>query len=489
MNIVWITSEAHPYAKTGGLADVSFSLPAALARRGHKVSVIMPYYPQITGPLKLKYAARHEMLGVPLGEKNEWAQILQHKLDKNLSFYFIEFNNFFDRPTLYDWDGIEYSDNARRYIFLSRAAMQTILKLKLKPDILHTNDWHSALCNVYLKSDLYWNEKSFKKTRSVLTIHNIGYQGIFHKSNLFWTGLSWDYFNFQCLEFYDQINLLKSGILTADMVNTVSPKYAEEILSPGFSFNLDGPLKHCAARGKLRGIINGIDDNIWNPERDSLIPAHFTSEDLSGKDKCKRKLQKRFGLEQRSDVPLFGTISRLAYQKGFDVYVESLEEMLLTEDIQAIVIGKGEPYLHGRLDDLARRYPGKFAVYIGYSSDELAHLLEAGSDFFVMPSRYEPCGLNQMYSMRYGTLPLVRATGGLDDTVINYNADAPEHSSGFKFWDLTTDALTGTMKWAASVYTLNPYHYRLMQKKAMETDFSWNHTAAEYEQMYKDAHR
>ncbi len=489
MNIVWTTSEAHPYAKTGGLADVSSALPIALAERGHKVSVIMPYYPQKMANLKLKYSSRHELLGVPLGSKTEWAQILEHKLDSNLSFYFIEFNNFFDRPELYDWQGNEYSDNARRFIFLSRAAMQATLALNLKPDILHTNDWHTALCNVYLKSPLYWNEKNFKNCKSVLTIHNIGYQGISPKTNILWTGLSWDYFNHNCLEFYDQINLLKSGIMTSDMVNTVSPTYAEEILSPEYSFSLDGPLQHCAARGKLRGIINGIDSRIWNPERDSLIPQKFTPKKMAGKAKCKKALQKEFNLPQKENVPLYGVISRLAYQKGFDVYADALEDILENDDCQAVVIGAGEPWLQDRIRLLHARYPDKLGLYIGFSNDKLAHMLEAGSDFFVMPSRYEPCGLNQMYSMSYGTLPIVRATGGLEDTVVDYMPHAPERSTGFKFWDLYPKALAGTMRWAATIYREKPEHIMAMRRNAMTIDFSWNHTASEYERLYEDAHR
>ena len=260
MNIVWLASEVVPFAKTGGLADVSGALPEALARRGHQVSVILPWYPQVTGKLNLEFDSHIDMLPVPLGDFTEWASIRKlSSLHKNLTFYFIEFNRFFDRPALYDWSGSEYADNAQRFIFFSRACMQAILKLGLEPDILHCNDWHSALACVYLRSDLYCHEPGFSHCRSVLSIHNIGYQGIFHKDNLYWTGLGWQYFNSDCLEFYDQLNLLKAGIMTADQVNAVSPTYAQEILSPEFGFALDPALRHRAYHGALRGIINGID--------------------------------------------------------------------------------------------------------------------------------------------------------------------------------------------------------------------------------------
>ncbi len=488
MNIVWITSESHPYAKTGGLADVSLSLPAALATRGHKVSVIMPYYPRQMAKLKLKFHSRTEMLGVPFGGQTEWAQILEHRLDKNLSYYFIEFNRFFDRDGLYDWDGVAYPDNGERYIFLSRAAMQTILKLKLKPDIIHTNDWHTALNNVYLKSGLYRNAPNFANCRSVLTIHNLGYQGVIDKSNLFWTGLGWEYYNFLCLEFFDQINLLKGGIMTADMINAVSPTNAEEILSSGYGFNLESSLQHRAAQGKLRGILNGINIKEWDPAHDNRLPATFSAEDLSGKAVCKAELQKQFSLPVRPDVPLFGAVTRLAHQKGIDVICESLEDLLIHDDIQVAILGSGENGMRDWLNSLAARFPNKLGVYIGYD-DSLAHQVEAGSDIFLMPSRYEPCGLNQMYSMRYGTLPLVRATGGLADTVINYDPASLDISTGFVFYDLYAGALSGTMRWAAATCRKHPDHIRAMQLNGMSKDFSWDHTAAEYERLYEDAHR
>ncbi len=487
MNIVWTTSEAVPYAKTGGLADVSYSLPYALAENGHNVSVIMPYYPQVMGDQCADTERVYELLGVPFGDGNEeWAAIRQHKVTDKLSFYFIEYDKYYDRPRLYDWGGSEYADNAERFIFLSRAIMQAILALDIKVDVLHTNDWHTALCNVYLKSDLYCSYRNFSEAKSVMTIHNIGYQGVFNKFNLFKTGLSWEYFNFQCLEFYDQLNFLKAGVLSADMVTTVSPTYAEEILSPEYGFNLDNALKHRAVKGKLRGILNGIDIQEWAPETDKLIPHNYSHKDLSGKALCKAELQKEFGLEVRQDVPVYGVVSRLASQKGLDVFIESIDEMLKNDDVQFVVIGSGESWQEAALADFTKKYPNQFGCYIGYSN-KLAHMVEAGADFFVMPSRYEPCGLNQMYSMRYGTVPIVRSTGGLEDTVLNYSADNLDSATGFKFYDLYPAALRGTMRWAASVYRNDKAAFEKMILNGMTTDFSWHLTAMEYEELYQHA--
>ena len=487
MNIVWVTSEAVPYAKTGGLADVSSALPKALAENGHQVSVIMPYYPQVMKDYTLKTSIQHELLGVPSGWTTEWAQVREHRINKNLCFYFIEYDMYFDRPTLYDWNGVEYGDNAARYIFFSRAAMQAVLALKLNPDILHTNDWHSALCNVYLKTPLYWDFEDFKDCKSVLTIHNIGYQGIFPKSNLFFTGLGWEYFNPSCLEYHDQLNILKAGIMTADMVNAVSPTYAKEILSPEYGFTLDPTLQHVEFRDKLRGILNGIDVDEWNPENDPNIPKHFSLENVSGKKDCKEALQREFSLDQDPDVPLFGIVSRLATQKGIDVFADAMEEILYHGDaVQVAILGTGDPVVEDRLADLNARYPDKFSVYIGYSN-KLAHLIEAGSDFFVMPSRYEPCGLNQMYSMRYGTVPLVRGTGGLEDTVINYDPNNLDSSTGFKFYHLNPESLKNTIRWATHVYYNETENFNKVVENGMTADFSWHKTAGEYEAMYQDA--
>ncbi len=482
--IVWLTSEASPYAKTGGLADVSAALPLALSERGHRISVIMPYYPQVMGEHNKKVKVCYQLLGVPFLGRTEWAQILEHQVNPNLTYYFIEYHSFFNRPALYDWLGLEYGDNSERFIFFCRAAMQAILALKIKPDILHANDWHTALCCVYLKSPLYRDFAAFQKTASVLTIHNLAYQGCYHKSHLYFTGLGWEYFTYRCLEFYDQINLLKGGIMTADYLTTVSPTHANEIITPAYGFNLDAPLRERKAAGQLRGILNGIDVKKWDPQHDRYIPAHYSAEDLSGKAICKSELQKTFSLPHRPHAPVFGIVTRLAYQKGIDVFSAAIDDMLVYDDVQFVLLASGDPGLQGWLSHVASKHPRKMAVHIGYS-DKLAHLIESGSDFFVMPSRYEPCGLNQMYSMRYGTPPVVRSTGGLEDTVINYNPGDYSASTGFKFWDLNPKSLLNTLRWTASVYRHEPEGYRQVQINGMRQDFSWNRTAGLYEELYR----
>ncbi len=486
MDIVWVASEAFPYAKTGGLADVSASLPLALAERGHRVSVIMPCYPQVMKEKYSRLTVALERFAIPVGEhKVEWARLLEDKVNENLSYYFVEFDRYYDRPKLYDWNGQEYDDNAERFIFLSRASMQIILDLDLKPDILHTNDWHASLCCVYLKSPLYASYDNFSKTKSVLTIHNIGYQGIFNKENFYATGLDWNCFNNSCLEYHDQINFLKAGIMCADRVNTVSPSYAQEILTPEFAFDLEGPLHHVDYLGRLSGILNGIDYHEWNPAIDKKIPANYTVNDLSGKAVCKAELQRQFGLPINEKTPVFGIVSRFATQKGLDVLAYSVEALLDHDDIQFAVLGSGDPELEARFSYLASKYPNKFGVYIGYN-DAVSHLVEGGSDFFVMPSRYEPCGLNQMYSMVYGTVPVVRGTGGLADTVINFHYDNLADATGLKFYDLTPEALGKTLKWALDIYHNEPENFAHLQINGMNKDFSWSKTAGKYEQLYEE---
>lgn len=484
--VVMITSEAHPYAKSGGLADVAASLPVALSKRGHEVSVIMPFYPQQMKKYCEQTSVCYEILPVPFGHWQEFARIRKIEVKKNLTFYFIEFNKYFDRPGLYDYNNVEFGDNAARFIFFCRAAMETIIALRLYPDIIHTHDWHAALANIYAISDLYVHHPIFTRTKTALTIHNLGYQGNFDKGNFYLTGLNWNYFNFNCLEFHDRINLLKGAIMCAHMVSTVSPTYAEEILGEEQGFSLDATLRHCASRGRLRGILNGIDVQEWNPEIDPLIPATFNSEEMNGKIICKAALQKQFGLEQNPSKPLIGVVSRLASQKGIDVFLAAIGSLINENRVQVCILGAGDPSLHAWIDSYAKTYPGRFGAFIGYNA-QLSHLIEAGCDFFAMPSRYEPCGLNQMYSMRYGTLPIVRATGGLADTVFNYNPNTPELCTGFNFNELSTDALRNTLYWAVNVYETNPHAIWLMRQKGMRTDFSWDSTARHYEDLYEEA--
>jgi len=488
MKISWICSESVPYAKTGGLADVSASLPTALSTRGHQVSVIMPYYPQVMENLCSKTELCFVLLEVPFGGYRELASVRKQKLNENLTYYFIEFNKYFDRPFLYDYYGDEYRDNADRFIFFSRAAMQVIEALGLEPDILHTNDWHTSLCNIYLKSELYRNSDNFKNCRSVLTIHNIGYQGVFSKENLPKTGLSWNYFNYTCLEYFDNLNFLKGGIMTADMVTTVSPSYAKEILTPDYGFSLEGALRHVDYHKHLKGILNGICTDQWNPSIDTHIAKNYSYESISGKKVCKQDLQEIMKLDIDADIPIIGLVSRFAYQKGIDVFADSLRIMLDEDHVQFAILGSGDSNLEFLFSKYATEYPGKIAVHIGYDNT-LAHKIEAGGDFFIMPSRYEPCGLNQMYSMQYGTIPIVRETGGLKDTVINYDKNNLKDATGFTFIFLHDDAIINTVRWALQIYNNQKKDFNCMIENGMRRDFSWNHTAAEYELLYKQCGR
>lgn len=489
LQIVWLTSEATPFAKTGGLADVSASLPTALAKHGHDVTVIMPYYPRHMAGVNVKTHPLDTPLGVPFGFGEEWARIRELRVNDRTRFLFIEFDRFFDRPGLYDWMGDGYWDNPERFIFFSRAAMQTILALKLRPDILHAHDWHTALACVYLKSPLYRRHGNFDDTRSTLTIHNIGYQGVCGKNHMPLTGLGWEFFNYFCLEYYDQINLLKGGIMTADMVSTVSPSHAIEILSPEYGFTLDPSLQHRAATGKLRGILNGIDVEQWNPATDPALTANYSAKNLTGKATCKKALLKQVKLPNTPGTPLFGLVTRLAYQKGLDVFADAMDVLLSNGlDARFVLLGSGERGIQDHLIHLAQRHPDRFTAVIGYD-EHLAHQIEAGSDMFVMPSRYEPCGLNQMYSMRYGTPPVARAIGGLNDTVVNFEDVNESEATGFKFWDLHRDAVVATIHWAVDVYKNSPRIFKRIQRNGMIRDFSWDHTAKLYEELYEDARR
>lgn len=486
MKIVWLVGEAAPYAKTGGLADVAAALPAALAERGHEVSVIMPYYPQVMGLRCGQTRVRWANLAVPFGWGTELAQVREERRSARLVYYFIEFNRYFDRPFLYDHYGVEYGDQADRFIFFCRAAMEAISALKLRPEILHCHDWHSALAQVYLKSPLYRERPAFADCRGVMTLHNLGYQGAFDKGCLFMTGLGWEYFNHLCLEYHGRLCLLKGGIHCADLVTTVSPTYAREILVDGLAFGLEGALRHVHGRGRLRGLLNGIDPAEWDPATDPELPAHFTAGDLSGKASCKAALQRELGLDEDARSPVIGIISRLAHQKGMDVLIDLVENLIVYQDAQFAMLGAGESWLEGRFADLARRFPKRCGVYLGYNHRR-AHLIEGGSDLFAMPSRYEPCGLNQMYSMRYGTVPVVRATGGLADTVVNYHAKNLAQATGFRFDDLYPMSLLNTLCWAINIYRDKPKHFARLQANGMARDFSWQHTAVEYEQAYRDA--
>lgn len=481
MRIVFLASECSPFAKTGGLADVIGALPLALHKLGHEVMVVMPKYAMLDYD---EYGLNPYLspLGVWMGDTEEWCSV--HRSDiTGIPTYFIESNKYFDRWGLYhDADYNDYQDNPRRFGLLTRAGLQLCRELGFRADIVHTHDWQTALGAAYLKV-WHWNDPILGSAASLLTIHNIAYQGVYSAEHYPYLGLQWGNFTSQKFEDHGQINFLKGGIHYSDLVNTVSPTYARETRTPELGFGLAPYLND---RGDTYfGILNGVDYTVWDPAVDRLIPERYTSTDLAGKAVCKRALQHRFLLEPSSDTLILAVISRLVAQKGLDLLRQVLEDVLGNMRVQVVVLGAGEKDLEAFFGDLPKRYPGRVGCYIGYHN-ELSHWIEAGADLFVMPSRYEPCGLNQIYSLRYGTLPLVRATGGLDDTVQQYD-ERTGAGTGFKFWDATPAALYYTIGWAVSTYYDRPQHWRKLVQAAMKENFSWERSAAAYVTAYERA--
>jgi starch synthase len=467
MKILMVSSEAAPFAKSGGLADVVGSLPAALQNLGHEVAVIMPRYRQIpwaeTEPvfdnLQL-FAGRHSYRVDLRGRKHQGVQ-----------FYFVEAPYFYDRDGLYNWNGQDYWDNHRRFLVLSLAAIgaaQTVFG----PDILHCHDWQAALVPVYLADQQHSNPRFFGVS-TVMTIHNMGYQGRFGRAVWPDFGLNDGWMSRDKLEYFGDINCLKGGLVTSNWITTVSPTYAHEIQAPHGGFGLDGVLRERQSR--LSGILNGVDYGEWSPEVDRFLPAHYSADDLSGKLACKKALLEEFGLPTDDlERPLIGIVSRFAEQKGFDL-ISGLAHMIAEEDVQLVVLGSGDHRFEQIFNDWQRWLPQKVGVWIGYNN-RLAHLIEAGSDLFLMPSQYEPCGLNQIYSLRYGTVPVVRATGGLDDTI--------QEDTGFKFSHYTVDGLEWSLRQALKAYRDRDSWVDRM-RRGMAKDYSWNASAREYSALYQ----
>ena len=481
LKIMMIASEAVPFAKTGGLADVVGALPGALQTLGHEVIVVMPKYASID---YVRYGLNPflSILGVWMGDNQEWASVHLSELG-GVRFYFIESQKYFDRWGLYhDANYNDYLDNPRRFGFLSRAALQLAQDIRFIPDIVHAHDWQTALAPAYLKI-WHWNDPMLGQTASVLTIHNIAYQGVYDAKDYPYLGLQWGNFTSDKFEDFGRVNFLKGGIVYADAVNTVSPAYANETRTPFGGMGLAPYLNNKGPN--YVGILNGCDYEQWNPATDPLIPARYTAKDLSGKAINKAELQRRFGLEVNPNIPLIGSISRFAAQKGMGLLASMIESAARDMIVQFVFLGSGEKSLEDYYGNLPGRFPGRIGSFIGYNN-ELSHLIEAGSDFFVMPSMYEPCGLNQMYSLKYGTPPIVRATGGLDDTVENYN-EVEGVGTGFKFWEPNPAALYYTIGWAVSTYYDRPQHLQKMIQSGMAQDFSWERSARAYEALYRQS--
>jgi len=474
--IAFISSECTPLAQTGGLGDVVAGLSKALRQRGHDARIIMPLYRNID---RHKYGITFSRsCCVHFGRGEEiWVGIFEAKLDGEVPIWFIDYERYFGYPYIYDGD-----EDAFRFGVLSKAALQICKDVNWIPHIAHVHDWMTSPAAVFLKT---WDRvlSPLSDTASVLTIHNIGYQGKFDASVLPFYGFGADYLTADKFEDFGGINLLKAGIQYADAVTTVSPTYAQEIRGPiggmGMAPYLINRSEH------LFGIVNGVDTELWNPATDRYLPARYSAEDMAGKAVCKKALRERFGLAVDPKVPIFGIVSRFAPQKGFDLIRGALPQALRDMLMQVVVLGTGDALTESFFRWLHGAYPHSANAHIGFVP-ELSHLIEAGCDFFIMPSLYEPCGLNQMYSSLYGTLPVVRATGGLDDTVENYN-ESDGSGTGFKFWDISQSALYHTIGWAVSTWWDRPHHYAQMQKRGMAKNFTWNESARQYENVYDHA--
>lgn len=480
MKIAVVSPEAVPFAKTGGLADVAGALPGELAELGHEVRLIIPKYKSVVEKgFKLKRIDGD--FTVPLGERRVKGDILE-AMGNGVKTLLVENDEFFLRDELYrdKRTGKDYIDNASRFVFFSRGVLSALKIANFKPDIIHVNDWQTALIPLYLKS-IFKEDAFFEKTSSVFTIHNLGYQGLFWHLDIPLIGVGWEYFTPEGIEFYNKINFLKAGIVYSDVINTVSERYAEEIQTPDDGFGLDGVLRK--RRKDLFGIVNGIDYEEWNPETDTFIAKNYSIQDTAGKAENKRALLNEFYLPENVDVPLIGIISRLAEQKGFDILAEAMDE-LMSMELTMVILGTGEKKFHTLLTKLGKKHPTKLGIKLAYDN-RLAHLIEAGSDIFLMPSRYEPCGLNQMMSMRYGTVPVVRATGGLDDTIVEFDEKSGE-GNGIKFTDYNAASLISAVKRSLSLFGLKP-SWKKMVKNGMKADFSWRASAVKYEKLYMTA--
>jgi starch synthase len=493
LNIILVASEAVPFAKTGGLADVVGSLPLELARLGHHVSLIMPGYSMID-------ASTHGLapwgrLSVPTATGPKEAMVERGALpdstlppDRQAQIFAIRHNPYFARKGLYQESGEDYPDNLERFAFFCRAVIQLLLefqdKTKWVPDVIHAHDWQTALCLAYLEI-LYVDYTQHHAVGTLFTIHNLGYQGLFPASQYSTTGLPPSLFTPNGLEFYGSCNVLKGGLIYADFLSTVSHTYSREIQTPEFGFGLDGVIRE--RRDRLVGVVNGIDTEVWNPATDAHLPARYSAMDLSGKRACKSALQREMKLPVK-DVPLLAVVSRLSTQKGLDLVVEIVPE-LIALDVQIVLLGAGDASAEAQWLSLHARYPRQLGLRIGFD-EGLAHRIEAGADLFLMPSRYEPCGLNQLYSLRYGTVPIVRRTGGLADTVVPYTplTIQERRATGFMFGEASADALLNIVLLALRVYKDQAEWLGLMQT-GMQADVSWARSAQAYEDVYRQTLR
>ncbi|MGO9597268.1 MAG: glycogen synthase GlgA [Isosphaeraceae bacterium] len=483
MNIVYVASEAVPFAKTGGLADVAGALPRALESLGHSVSVFLPCHRRV-------WQAKPELVGsgvdiqVHVGSRRLDAHVHETGLPgSDVSVYLVDRPAYFDRAELYQEGGKDYADNCERFAFFNRAVLEAISLLGLRPDIIHCNDWQTGLIPAYLRT-LYRGVTGLAKAGTLMTIHNLAYPGLFRPADMALLGLDGSLFNPKGLEFHGRLSFMKAGLVFADMLSTVSPTYAQEIQTPELGCGLDGLLRE--RRADLRGIVNGIDTQEWSPAHEPMLACCYdVSTFREGKACCKAWLQGRAGFPLRRETPLFAQIGRLDHQKGWYL-LSKIADRLLAEDVQLVVLGTGHPTYHQMLSELARRHRERLFVHLGFS-DELAHQIEAGADVFLMPSLFEPCGLNQLYSLAHGTVPLVRATGGLADTVVNLDPWTLGEgiANGFVFREPTAGALWRAIEVALVTWPQRSIWEQLI-RNGMESDWSWNRSASDYAALYAE---
>jgi starch synthase len=478
MKIAFISSEVYPYAKTGGLADVSYSLPKTLAKAGHNVCIFMPRYNSVDKEkFQLKLAVAP--LIIKMGTDERFSAIIESSQIPGVKTYFIDYERYFARDGLYGDYNNAFQDNAERFDFFAKAVIQGLKEINFAPDIIHCNDWHTGLIPAYLKT-IYSNDSFFRKTALVMTVHNAGYQGIFSGDSLKLNEYYNTKFRIDDIQDSGEISYLREGVLHSDIITTVSKKYAEEIQTQEFGHNMADVFR--SIKKRLFAIPNAVDFENWNPETDTHLPCNYSASNISSKGQCKLELQKKMGIALNSDIPMLGTISRITFQKGMDILAETLELLFQDEEFQFVIAGSGDQAISRRYDHLKKMFPQSIGLYWGYS-EELEHLFLAGLDIFLMPSRYEPCGLTQMYSLKYGTVPVVRATGGLDDVIEQWN-ERRKTGNGFKFNNLNQDELYNTIRKVIIEYK-DKDNWELIKKNGMSYDYSWDDAAKEYEKIYK----
>ncbi len=483
LKVLFLSPEAVPFAKTGGLADVAGALPNALVRLGVDVDLMLPFYRVVReGGFEPRLLLRD--LKVPLGNSELAAQVLGAKTEAGLPVYLIEREDLYDRPNLYGNPMGDYYDNLERFTFFSHAALRTVETLSVKPDVIHCHDWQTGLVPALLRGP-YRDSPFLGATATIFTIHNLGYPGLFPSEKLSVTGLSGEeFFHPEGLEYYGKISLLKAGIVYSDAITTVSPTYSKEIQTPEYGMGMEGILQY--RRASLHGILNGVDYQLWDPARDPHISAPYSLGKIAGKQACKESLIQEMTLDPLlAKRPLLGMISRLDAQKGLDLLVKVLDDILAL-DVGLVVLGSGDERIQGAIQEAAQRRPGRVGLTIGFD-EPLAHRIMAGADAFLIPSRYEPCGLTQMYALKYGTVPVVRATGGLDDTIVPFDHKTGE-GNGFKFSAYEPKAFLEAIRKAVDIFQ-DPKAWKRLMANGMKADFSWDQSARRYMELYRSVIR